>query len=235
MNKKGSIGVHHYFTKCNKVVHCRPFWAIMVLFLIPLVVHAQWRVGVIGGGTINHYTSDNHYLSDLESYPAWGWTIGTMGQYNITEWSWLYSKLSIRGELVYIIKNHEANNLIIRNSYAQFPIMTCLSLGKTKWRWFSNVGIYAGYWLRSETSYNGSHIYNGTKQPSDWYRVDFVDDRDRRTDFGFADGIGCEYNCKRFSVQLEMRCYRSIISSTKEKPSHYNTTFVLQSSICYVL
>ena len=50
--------------------------------ILPSAANAQWRIGLTGGGTLNHYTIDKHYMEDWHYGYGIGATIGISTQYD---------------------------------------------------------------------------------------------------------------------------------------------------------
>lgn len=222
----------------------------MTAALLP--VAAQWRIGITGGATYNNYSLDNHYMSDWHIKGAWGKfafkryeflvsTLGVMGQYDFNDW------LGIRTDINWSMKNHRQYRTMFKtdyeelNSYIQLPIMASFSFGGQKLRGFLNTGIYGGYWL---SSYDyGTQMYPMTQiEISGTIKNEFDQDRDQRFDYGLVGGVGVEwrfhYLQKDWAWQVvEARLYYSTSSTQKDymriKDPRYNTTFAIQSGLCY--
>lgn len=185
----------------------------------PLLSNAQWRVGILGGGDYNMYTSDRHYLTDLHNEGEWGFTAGVAGMYDVKEW--IHSKVSVRTELIFIqknictIKGYQKNEIISRHGFLQVPIMANYSYGSDKIRGFVNVGGYGGC------------------------KVTNISEWQRKLDIGGLGGIGAEWNFGHLTLQAEARLYASALSATKSdrsfKTPHYNTTLSFQMAIFYNL
>lgn len=197
----------------------------LVLFLVgvPLLVNAQWRIGIIGGGDYNMYTNDEHYLTDFHNEGYWGATFGVAGQRDIKEWNWLHSKFSLQAEVHYIQKNYSSkkgyqnpSEFFFRNDYLQMPIIANYSLGSEKIRGFVNCGGFVGW-----------KVYGINNE---WHP---------KLDLGGVGGIGAEWNFWRLTLQAETRIYASALSATKSsrsiKTPHYNTTVAFQLALLYNL
>ena len=61
-------------------------FAFCSLFLLPNKAQAQWRVGINGGATWNHYSIDKQYQTDYRYPSQWGGTAGIYTQYNFFDW-----------------------------------------------------------------------------------------------------------------------------------------------------
>lgn len=200
-------------------------------------VNAQWRLGVTAGASYNHYSIDTRYMSGVNYTNAWGESLGFLAQYDIFHW------LGIRSELNWIFKNHKVSMLQNRtdykayNGYLQLPIMASFSARYMGLNGFCNLGIYGAYWL-------SSHKFGAEEILSDGFvdsfiKNDFSSNRDQRFDYGLVGGVGIEWSFKKkWSWQImEARIYYSTQSTQKHymraKHPRYNTTFVLQSGLCY--
>ena len=72
----------------------------MLVLMLPMMAFAQWRVGINGGGDLNHFIIDKQYQTDYQFKDRWGGTVGIMGQYDIADWA------GIRFELDWMQKNY---------------------------------------------------------------------------------------------------------------------------------
>ena len=215
-------------------------------------VAAQWRVGITAGATYNDYSIDNHYMSDWHYKGAWGKlptgsyyvylsTLGIMGQYDITDW------LGVRADLNWAMKDHRQYRTMVStdyetlNSYLQLPIMASFSFGGDKIRGFLNTGFYTDYWLSSYDYGEQQFPMTGVGMYGK-FRNEFDSERDQRFDFGFVGGAGIEWRFNFLKQNwtwqiIEARVYYSTTSTQKDymkiKDPRYNTTFALQSGLCY--
>ena len=210
----------------------------MLVLMLPMMVFAQWRVGINGGGDLNHFIIDKQYQTDYQFKDRWGGTMGIMGQYDIADWA------GIRFELDWMQKNYRQTRETLKvydykyvNNYLQLPVMGSFSFGGQKVRGFCNLGIYGGYWLNSSRK---GFDYNALTQKGYDFteKVEFYDDRDRRWDFGFVGGAGLEYRfASHWAAQVELRYYYSTVSTTKvndvAKDYRYNSTLALQAGLWY--
>lgn len=202
--------------------------------------HSQWRVGATAGFDWNHYSIDNHYMTDWHYEGKKGLSIGATSQYNFNDW------FALRADLNYTQKNHRQyrtgelaeTDYDTKNSYLQLPLMSSFSFGGEKVRGFMNLGIYGGYWLKS--SLKGSFHNPLTDEVSDIDEdVTFISERDRRLDFGAVGGVGVEYIFgEHWAAQVEARCYYSTVSTQKDymaiKDPKYNTTIGVQAAFFYI-
>ena len=210
----------------------------MLVLMLPMMAFAQWRVGINGGGDLNHFIIDKQYQTDYQFKDRWGGTVGIMGQYDIADWA------GIRFELDWMQKNYRQTRETLKvydykyvNNYLQLPVMGSFSFGGQKVRGFCNLGIYGGYWLNSSRK---GFDYNALTQKGYDFteKVEFYDDRDRRWDFGFVGGAGLEYRfASHWAAQVELRYYYSTVSITKvndvAKDYRYNSTLALQAGLWY--
>lgn len=218
-----------------------------MLFMVSSV-NAQWRLGVTAGTTYNHYSIDTRYMSGINYANAWGHfstpsinvpigTFGFMVQYDVSHW------LGVRADLNWTAKSHRVlipqngTDYKAHNGYIQLPIMASFSISWNKIKSFCNLGIYGAYWVSAMK--NGKEgYYIGSFDGAMTY--DFNNNRDQRFDYGLVGGVGVEWKYKRnWSWQIiEARIYYSTQSSQKHymnaKDPRYNTTFVLQSGLCYL-
>ena len=210
----------------------------MIVLMLPMMAFAQWRVGINGGGDLNHFIIDKQYQTDYQFKDRWGGTVGIMGQYDIADWA------GIRFELDWMQKNYRQTRETLKvydykyvDYYLQLPVMGSFSFGGQKVRGFCNLGIYGGYWLNSSRK---GFDYNALTQKGYDFteKVEFYDDRDRRWDFGFVGGAGLEYRfASHWAAQVELRYYYSTVSTTKvndvAKDYRYNSTLALQAGLWY--
>ncbi len=226
----------------------------VLLFLwVPILVLAQWHVGIIGGIDYNAYSAETHYMKDWKYKGAAGCTAGLMGQYNFKDW------LGLRMELNWIQKNHSLNgphiitqtgkviqhiSLASKNDYVQVPIMAALSFGNKKWRGIFNVGGFGGKWVSKRLNgiATGLRINDESAVefgPKDWQYKSFVDERDQRFEFGLLVGGGAEWRFSDYwACQVEGRYYYSTTSTQKNymriKNPQYNTTYSFHLTACYI-
>ena len=209
------------------------------LSLFPIVASAQWKVGMTGGATLNHYTIDKHYMEDWHYDDGWGATFGIMGQYDFLKWKkW---QLGVRADLSYLGKKHkeyrteQRMSYHITNKYIQLPIAANISWGG-KVRFFAQIGVYGAYWKSMvKEGQVGYLIGNTTFTKID----DFDSKREQRWEFGYVGGIGCEWLCwEQWRIQMEIRDFYSVTSTQKDymriKDPRYNNTIALQGGICWV-
>ena len=217
---------------------------MLVLCLLPVSyqAQAQWRLGLTGGGTWNHYSINKQYMTDYRYVDEWGGMAGVTTQYNFFEW------LGLRAELNFVQRNYRhtryeyADNLSVRyeNNYLLLPVTVNFSFGGQRVRGFVNAGIYAGVWLSGKRGGTEMNSMGGGSafQFSEPYH--FNSEKDQRGDFGYTGGIGIEYRFhEHWLAQIEATCYYSIISTTKQYMDHqkdyrYNTTIGLKAGIAYV-
>lgn len=212
---------------------------IVALLFFPSA-NAQWRIGGTVGATYNKYSVDSHKKSEVHYSSAWNIpALGVMIQYDVYDW------LGIRTELGWMSKSHKVSipknktEYTTDNRYLQLPVMTSLNIGYKEVHAFLNLGVYGAYWLDSGKS--GTEIlYGGTVLS---YDNDFNSTRDRRFDYGFVGGVGVGWEFKMFKRnfvwQVESRVYYSTQSSQKNymkaNDPRYNTTWVFQTGLCYLL
>ena len=215
---------------------------VLCMLLLPYQAQAQWRLGVNGGATWNHYSINKQYMTDYRYVDEWGGLAGVMTQYNFFDW------LGLRAELNFAQRNYRhtryeyADKLNVRyeNNYLLLPVTVNFSFGGQKVRGFVNAGVYGGVWLngqRSGTEYNSM----GEGEPYQFSEpYAFNSEKDQRGDFGYTGGVGIEFRLhEHWLAQIEATCYYSVISTTKQYMEHqkdyrYNTTIGLKAGIAYV-
>ena len=218
----------------------------LFVFSTSLVVNAQWRTGAIIGATYNLYSVETHYMSNWKFHPGLGGTIGIMGQYDFCDWFGLRTDLNWTQKDYWQKGENAINNyrVCIINHYIQFPIMGCFSLKmkSDNWKGFVNIGMTPAYWVTSQM--NGYVMaFMGNKTESleiNRKKNDFNNVSDQRFELSMVGGMGIEKKFKNNWVwQIEARCYYGITSTKKNymvvKEPRYNTTFVLQGTICRLL
>ena len=202
----------------------------------------EWRLGINGGATWNHYSIDKQYQTDYRYPSQWGGTAGVYTQYNFLDW------LGVRAGAYFAQRNYKHTrvqyenmlNMRYENNYLLFPVTVNFSFGGQKVRGFVNAGVYGGAWLNyrrvgTDGNYVGmSRAYTFDEQMS------LNTKKDERGDFGFIGGVGIEYRFhEHWAAQIEGTCYYSVISATKQymeqvKDYRYHTTIGLQAGIAYV-
>ena len=157
---------------------------IILLFLSPLVLHAQWRIGVSGGADYNQYSINTNYQVDFRYEGAWGWSAAVFGQYNFLDW------VGIRAELEATERNYRfhrtgvwsGTNYVLHNTYLQLPVMAQFSFGGQNLRGFVNAGCYAGYWLTGKYKGTVVDMINETTVPINEPYI-FQNEKDQHWDF----------------------------------------------------
>ncbi|MBR3564705.1 MAG: PorT family protein [Paludibacteraceae bacterium] len=213
-----------------------------VLFLLfSSAIHAQWRVGISGGGDYNWYSINTQYQADYHYDGAWGWTAAVFGQYDFLPWVGLRAELeaSERNYRFYRTATFASNDYITRNTYLQLPVLTQFRFGGQKVRGFVNVGIYAGCWLDGKYWGTMTNPIDGKSIDIINQKYNFQKEKDQRADFGLAGGVGIEYQpVEHWLVHIEGRCYYSFISTVKQymliKDYRYNTTMAIQAGVAYI-
>ncbi len=219
------------------VMRKKILFMIATIMMLPLSMHAQWRVGANVGTDYNHYSLNTQYQNDVKFNDRWGVNCGVMGQYDVLEW------LGVRAELDWVQKNYHRERIIVNeqdykmtNNYLLMPVMASMSFGGKQLRGFCNAGIYGGYWMNGYEK--GTDASSMTLvQYSFNQKYTFNDSRDQRWDFGYVGGLGIEYrfaNC--WAAQLEARYYYSVTSTIKSDvvdDNRYHSTLSLQAGIFY--
>ena len=210
------------------------------LSLTSVTLHAQWRVGVSGGGDYNWFAINKQYQDNYHYDGAWGWNAAVFGQYNFQEW------VGLRFELEASERNHRffrdglysGTNYINRNTYLQLPVMAQFSFGGSTVRGFVNAGVYAGYWLAGWQKGTMYDVFSEKTFPLDKAYA-FQNTKDQRWDFGLAGGIGVEFRlAENWAMHIEGRCYYSFVSTVKPymmvKDNRFNTTIGMNVGFAYV-
>lgn len=212
-------------------------WLLACAMMFSMTAHAQWHIGVSAGGDYNVFTMNNQYQSDWTSEGRWGGTFGVMGQYDVLDW------LGIRADLNWTQKNYRRHRDRIPidykyyNHYLQLPVMASMSVGGTKLRGFVNLGVYGGYWLKSQRDGTDMNLFSG-KYYTFSEDVKFNSERDQRWNCGLVGGVGLEYLfAPHWAAQLEVRYYYSLTSVQKQymhvKDYRYNATTAIQVGVKY--
>lgn len=216
---------------------------LIIVLLLPIAVSAQWRLGVNGGASWNHFSMDRQYQTDYRYEDMWSGTAGVMAQYNFFNW------LGLRAGAYFIQRNYRQTrteyadriNVKYENNYLLFPVTVNFSFGGEKVRGFVNAGVYGGAWLTSHRSgqeYNSISVDASYSFPRE--AVPYNSQRDQRGDFGYTGGVGLEYRfVEHWLAQVEAVCYYSVVSTTKQYMEHqkdyrYHTTIGLQAGVAYV-
>lgn len=215
--------------------------AVIAALALPQMLQAQWRLGVNAGASYNKYSIDKQYMEDYRFNGAWGVAMGITSQYNFLDW------LGIRASLNFSQRNYRHTravladhlNCLYENDYLLMPVTVNFSFGGNALRGFLNLGAYGGYWLYSHRSGKEFASFGDTyydfSEP-----VRFIPEKDQRWDFGYAGGVGMEWQFSRhWAVQAEALCHYSVVSSVKQYMAHvkdyrYNTTLGLQAGITYL-
>lgn len=208
---------------------------IVLLFFPSLVIHSQWRVGVTAGADYNIYSIDTRYLKDWHYEGAWGLMIGAVGQYDFNNW------FGLRTEINMTTKNHnqyttgksQNSDYKTWNFYAQLPVMASFSIKYGKIEFLLNLGIFGSYWL---SCLNHGVFYNDVANKKGWRYQPIKSFNDNRLEYGPVGGIGVGWgNHKKWSFQMEARCYYSIRNEQKNymrrKDPRYNTTLGILATI----
>lgn len=218
-------------------------WLVLtcLLLLASGNAHAQWRLGLSGGGDYNWFSINKQYQTNYHYTGAWGWNAAVFGQYDFKEWVGLRFELeaSERNYRFYRDGIYSGTNYINRNTYLQLPVMAQFSFGGSKVRGFVNTGVFGGYWLAGRQTGSFFDPMAERTVPID-ERYVFQAEKDQRWDFGLAGGIGLEYRfLEHWAMHVEGRCYYSFISTVKPYMQHvkdyrYNTTLGIQAGFSYI-
>ena len=213
---------------------------VICMLFVCCAVHAQWRLGVSGGGDYNFYSIQTSYQTDYHYTGRWGATAAVFTQYNFVDW------LALRAEIEMVQKNHlfyrtleyAGTRYSTNNTYLQLPVMTQFSFGGEKVRGFVNAGVYAGCWLDSHLKGTMTNLQSMEVDPVDEKQA-FLSARDQRWDFGLSGGLGIEYRfVEHWVLHLEGRCYYSFISTSRQSTviadNRYNTTLAIQLGCAYI-
>ena len=223
------------------------------LFLVPDQAQAQgrvgitkktqgeWRIGINGGATWNHYSIDKKYQTDYRYPSQWGGTAGVYTQYNFFDW------LGLRAGAYFAQRNYRQTrtmyadmNVRYENNYLLFPVTANFSFGGQQVRGFVNAGVYGGAWLNCRR-FGSDYVSVGPGWKGEFdEQLPLNAQKDQRGDFGVTGGVGIEYRFHaHWMVQIEATCYYSVISATKQYMEHvkdyrYHTTIGLQAGIAYI-
>ena len=216
--------------------------SIFTFHLSPLHAEGEWRLGINGGATWNHYSIDKQYQTDYRYPSQWGGTAGIYTQYNFFDW------LGLRAGAYFAQRNYKHTrvqyenmlNMRYENNYLLFPVTVNFSFGGQKVRGFVDAGVYGGAWLNYRcVGTDGNYVgMSGSYQFDE--QVSLNPKKDERGDFGFTGGVGIEYRFHpHWAAQIEATCYYSVISATKQYMEHvkdyrYHTTIGLQAGISYI-
>lgn len=219
-----------------------PIIALCTVMLLPATAQAQWRLGINGGATWNHYSIDKKYQTDYRYPSQWGGTAGIYTQYNFLDW------LGLRAGAAFVQRNYRHTravystllNMCYENNYLLFPVTANFSFGGQQVRGFMNAGVYGGAWLNCRRhGTDAVSVGPGSVKQTD-EQVTLNATKDQRGDFGFTGGVGIEYRFHaHWAAQIEATCYYSVVSATKQYMEHvkdyrYHTTIGLQAGIAYV-
>ena len=216
--------------------------SVMVLCsLAPQMLRAQWKVSVNAGAVFNKFSIDKQYMTDYRFNGAWGASMGVMTQYNFTDW------FGVRAALNFVQRNYQHTraqradwlDCKYQNDYLLLPVTANFSFGGKTLKGFLDLGVYGGGWINSHRS---GKEYSSIGQTSYEFSEDvaFNTEKDQRLDFGYAAGVGMEWQfVSHWAVQAEALCYYSVVSTVKQYMTHvkdyrYNTTAGLQASIIYL-
>lgn len=215
--------------------------ALMLLSPLAITTQAQWRLGVNGGATWNHYSVDKQYATDYRFDEQWGGTAGLTAQYNFFDW------LGLRAGAFFAQRNYRHTrgayadrlDMCYVNNYLLFPVTVNFSFGGQKVRGFVDLGVYGGAWLTGKRSGQEYSSISGMGHNIS-EQIVFSNLKDQRGDFGYTGGLGIEYKFHpHWLAQIEAVCYYSVISATKpymdhQKDYRYHTTIGLQAGISYI-
>lgn len=201
---------------------------------------AQWRAGITAGAANNTLCLDTQYQYDWRYDDRQGVNIGLTGQYDFTDWLALRTEILFqqRGYTMRRTETYSAETLLrYRDNYLVLPVMASFSFGGNALRGFLNAGVEGGYWLESRCK--GALQYAGDEKEELNVKIDFLDARDQRFDFGYVGGLGMEYRiCRHLAAQVEARYYYSVVSKKKQyqaaKDYQYNSTLTLSATVAYI-
>ena len=213
--------------------------AVLALLIFPLSLGAQWRVGVNAGALYNRFSMDKQYMTDYRYGGAWGVTTGVSAQYNFTPWLGVRTGLSYGQRNYRHTRTERADRLdvLYRNSYFILPVMANFSFGGKAVRGFTDLGVYGGCWTGSHRS-GQEFVSTAEESYSFSEKLALNPEKDRRLDFGFAGGMGIEWQvASHWAVMAEAFGYYSVVSTVKQymhvKDYRYNTSLGLQAGVYY--
>lgn len=213
---------------------------LCLLILLPATAAAQWNIGLQAGYTHNTLEIATGYAYDFNYQSAGGFTVSVPVQYEFEDW------FALQAELGFTQKNYELSRTVstaanihsrTTNSYLQLPVLASFSFGGKVVRGFTNLGIYAGYWINSHVKGTDREVFNPLTEGSHIYNYDenvkFDNRRDNRFDLGLLAGVGVKVILNDM-VQLlaEARFNYSLLDMQKnymkELMPRHNNTFQFQ-------
>ena len=207
--------------------------------------HSLWSVGLTAGLGRNYHVVDMSYMTDYRySKYAPGSSFGLQLGFSPLRW------LTLRVDGVMLQKNYQRSHVIggttislpdtTRNTYINLPVLLMFNVGKVV-RLHAYGGGYWGRWLASRRT-GTTYGMNGLVSYDEQLDFDSPESqlRDNRSDVGFVWGGGISGIIKqKIEVGVEARWYYGLYDIQKDYMSHpnprYNTTFVLQGGISYLL
>jgi len=170
---------------------------------------SRWHIGLAGGYTNNELYTSTAERPYTEYKNGRGFEIALPVRYQVNRW------FAVQTEIQYIQKNYTMQRSgeydwmynETTNSFIDFPLMAHFSAGWDKFRFFANVGAYAGVWIHNrrkgtiaESTYDPFHPdYNPPDITNYYYKhnydekMEFDSRRDARFDGGLLAGIGVQY------------------------------------------
>ena len=170
---------------------------------------SRWHIGLAGGYANNSLYTSTGERPFTEYKNGHGFEIALPVRYQVNRW------FAVQTEIQYTQKNYTMQRSgeydwmynKTTNSFIDFPLMAHFSVGWDKFRFFANVGVYAGVWIHSrrkgtiaENTHDPFHPdYNPPDITNYYYKHDYDEKmefdsrRDARFDGGLLAGIGVQY------------------------------------------
>lgn len=217
--------------------------------------------GLKFGGSENGTSMTSQYIEHYNIHRRRGFAAGLFVQYKTKEWlavriepEYIQKgyKTDRNGYIAYFALDSYMNLSYmyhnVRSNYLQLPVVIRLQtpIQQLPARLYCEGGYYAGWWASARQEgviYNSSiDFIMGGRSPEECshYHYDekmpFVEERDRRFEFGYVLGAGVEWDfSERFTIGAGWREYRALTSYTRIYDSssqpYYNTTRTLCMSL----
>jgi hypothetical protein len=211
----------------------------------PLAEPPHWYIGLASGYTNNSLYTSTAGRPFTEYNNGHGFEIAVPVRYQFNSW------FAIQGEIQYIQKNYvwqrtgeyDRIKSSVRNSFLDFPFMLNFSLGNEKLRAFTNLGAYAGIWIRSHRKGTLAENTIDPYNPGAVYYHDFDEKaefdkrRDARFDGGLLAGLGVQYAFNPCSVFIEGRYYYGLTdlqqNYSNQLTPRMNSTFNIRLGVLF--
>ncbi len=208
-----------------------------IIFIIAIIIShtskAQLSLGLNGGCTLNHLSTDISNRKTTNNNSKYGYCVGLQIQYNLTD------VLSFQSGVSFFQKNYSFTRTgnfrgvyeVFTNNYLQIPETIKLRFFERRRIQLSfSIGTYIAYWVFAKVNGVTPNIFNNTNIIKDNGEIvqylnltsysekyQFRDIKDNRVELGLTSGISINYCLNnRYSTFIEFSYFHSLTDQQKK-------------------